>query len=98
MKTRILGINNVVQKLGLCVIHKRWTQLMSVSCYLCYVHLIPSLITEMYQLRDTNSMVEEFMLLANISVAKKIHEAFPNYALLRFVHLNNRNARVQHVT
>lgn len=33
--------------------------------------------------RETNSMVEEFMLLANISVAKKIHEEFSEHALLR---------------
>ena len=32
---------------------------------------------------DTNSLVEEFMLLANISVAKRIHEAFPDCAMLR---------------
>ncbi|KAL8794509.1 MAG: hypothetical protein Q9195_002982 [Heterodermia aff. obscurata] len=31
----------------------------------------------------TNSLVEEFMLLANISVAHKIHSAFPQTALLR---------------
>ncbi|XP_074818025.1 exosome complex exonuclease RRP44 isoform X1 [Natator depressus] len=35
------------------------------------------------ELKETNSMVEEFMLLANISVAKKIHEEFSEYALLR---------------
>lgn len=35
------------------------------------------------QLLDTNSLVEEFMLLANISVARKIYEAFPQTALLR---------------
>ncbi|KAK1342058.1 LOW QUALITY PROTEIN: hypothetical protein QTO34_016811 [Cnephaeus nilssonii] len=35
------------------------------------------------ELRETNSMVEEFMLLANISVAKKIHEEFSEHALLR---------------
>lgn len=35
------------------------------------------------QLRDTNSMVEEFMLLANISVAKKIVNEFPECAVLR---------------
>lgn len=38
---------------------------------------------EMKELRDANSMVEEFMLLANISVARKIHEAYPDSALLR---------------
>lgn len=32
---------------------------------------------------DTNSLVEEFMLLANISVAGKIYETFPQTALLR---------------
>ena len=35
------------------------------------------------ELRETNSLVEEFMLLANISVAKHIHETFPHCALLR---------------
>lgn len=32
---------------------------------------------------DTNSMVEEFMLLANISVATKLLQSFPDLALLR---------------
>ena len=32
---------------------------------------------------DTMSLVEEFMLLANISVAAKIYEAFPQTAMLR---------------
>ncbi|KUI66447.1 Exosome complex exonuclease dis3 [Cytospora mali] len=35
------------------------------------------------QLLDTNSLVEEFMLLANISVAGRIYEAFPQTAILR---------------
>ncbi|KAK2185620.1 hypothetical protein NP493_229g01009 [Ridgeia piscesae] len=35
------------------------------------------------ELRETNSMVEEFMLLANISVAEKILAEFPDCALLR---------------
>ncbi|TKA25725.1 hypothetical protein B0A50_05820 [Salinomyces thailandicus] len=35
------------------------------------------------QLLDTNQLVEEFMLLANISVAAKNYEAFPQVALLR---------------
>lgn len=35
------------------------------------------------ELLDTNSLVEEFMLLANISVARKIYETFPQTALLR---------------
>ena len=35
------------------------------------------------ELLDTNSLVEEFMLLANISVASKIYSAFPQTALLR---------------
>lgn len=32
---------------------------------------------------DTNSMVEEFMLLANISVADHIFKHFPECAVLR---------------
>ncbi|KAM3837255.1 exosome complex exonuclease RRP44 isoform 2-T2 [Vipera latastei] len=35
------------------------------------------------ELKETNSMVEEFMLLANISVAQKINEEFSEHALLR---------------
>ncbi|KAK3176292.1 hypothetical protein OEA41_007615 [Lepraria neglecta] len=35
------------------------------------------------ELLDTNSLVEEFMLLANISVAGKIYESYPQTALLR---------------
>lgn len=35
------------------------------------------------KIRDTNSMVEEFMLLANVSVAEKIYQEFPEYAVLR---------------
>ncbi|KFM79835.1 Exosome complex exonuclease RRP44, partial [Stegodyphus mimosarum] len=38
---------------------------------------------EKKELKETNSMVEEFMLLANISVAKRILEEFPDCALLR---------------
>ena len=38
---------------------------------------------ETKKMMDTNSMVEEFMLLANISVAEKIHAEFPELALLR---------------
>ncbi|KAK9499175.1 hypothetical protein O3M35_003675 [Rhynocoris fuscipes] len=35
------------------------------------------------QLLETNSMVEEFMLLANVSTAEKIYTEFPDCALLR---------------
>ncbi|KAI9802047.1 MAG: hypothetical protein M1825_003103 [Sarcosagium campestre] len=38
---------------------------------------------ETKKMLDTNSLVEEFMLLANISVASKIYEAFPQTAMLR---------------
>ncbi|KAL9708684.1 exosome catalytic subunit dis3 [Leucoagaricus gongylophorus] len=38
---------------------------------------------EQKELRETNSLVEEFMLLANISVAGKIQETFPETAVLR---------------
>ena len=40
---------------------------------------------EQKELRETNSLVEEFMLLANISVARKIEETFPQTAVLRCV-------------
>ena len=44
---------------------------------------------EQKQQRETNSLVEEFMLLANISVAAKIQEAFPATAVLRYaIHLH----------
>ncbi|CCF57444.1 hypothetical protein KAFR_0C04530 [Kazachstania africana CBS 2517] len=38
---------------------------------------------EIKKLLATNSLVEEFMLLANISVARKIYDAFPQTAMLR---------------
>jgi exosome complex exonuclease DIS3/RRP44 len=37
----------------------------------------------MYEIRETNKMVEEFMLLANIVVAEKTLQHFPHCALLR---------------
>lgn len=36
-----------------------------------------------YQYRDSNKLVEEFMLLANIATAHRIHRHFPELALLR---------------
>lgn len=39
---------------------------------------------EMKEMKDTNALVEEFMLLANIYVAKKIYSHFPDSAVLRF--------------
>jgi exosome complex exonuclease DIS3/RRP44 len=38
---------------------------------------------QMYQLKETNALVEEFMLLANITVGKKILRHFPTLAVLR---------------
>lgn len=37
----------------------------------------------MYQIREANQMVEEFMLAANVSVAEKILNHFPSCSLLR---------------
>ncbi|KAF9081868.1 hypothetical protein BGX23_000361 [Mortierella sp. AD031] len=36
-----------------------------------------------YELKESNRLIEEFMLLANMSVAKQIAEFFPDQALLR---------------
>ncbi|KAI7823639.1 hypothetical protein BC939DRAFT_397083 [Gamsiella multidivaricata] len=36
-----------------------------------------------YELKESNRLIEEFMLLANMSVAKQICESFPEQALLR---------------
>ncbi|MCO5559324.1 hypothetical protein L7F22_012921 [Adiantum nelumboides] len=38
---------------------------------------------EQKEMRETNSLVEEFMLLANVAVARRIFEAFPQTAVLR---------------
>lgn len=38
---------------------------------------------EQKEMRETNSLVEEFMLLANVSVAERIYEVFPMTAVLR---------------
>lgn len=40
---------------------------------------------EQKALRETNSLVEEFMLLANCAVAARIQDAFPQTAVLRCV-------------
>jgi exoribonuclease R len=51
---------------------------------------------EQKELRETNSLVEEFMLLANISVARKIQETFPLTSVLRYaptVESEGRNER-----
>lgn len=45
-------------------------------------------ILEMKELIETNALVEEFMLLANISVAKKIISKFPASSLLRYIYLH----------
>ena len=37
----------------------------------------------MYKTFETNSLVEECMLLANVWVAKKIYESYPSCAILR---------------
>jgi len=39
---------------------------------------------EMKELKEVNSMIEEFMLLANIYVARKIFSTFPQCAMLRY--------------
>jgi exosome complex exonuclease DIS3/RRP44 len=41
----------------------------------------------MYQVREANQMVEEFMLAANMSVAERILKEFPSCSLLRYVEL-----------
>lgn len=46
---------------------------------------------EQKELRETNSLVEEFMLLANASVASKIQETFPQTAVLRYVPASDRH-------
>lgn len=40
---------------------------------------------ELKEMKETNALVEEFMLMANISVAKKIYEKFPESSVLRSV-------------
>ena len=48
---------------------------------------------EQKELRETNSLVEEFMLLANISVARKIQETFVQTAVLRYGRLTSGRRR-----
>ncbi|KND02723.1 VacB and RNase II family 3'-5' exoribonuclease [Spizellomyces punctatus DAOM BR117] len=43
--------------------------------------------TGVYEIKDSNKLIEEFMLLANMAVAQKISSRFSNSALLR----NHRN-------
>ena len=35
----------------------------------------------LYKMHGTNSLIEEFMLLANIAVAERVEEKFPESAL-----------------
>ena len=50
----------------------------------CFIVLQVSLAAEeMKELHETNALVEEFMLLANISVAEEIFRKFPESSLLR---------------
>ena len=37
----------------------------------------------MYESKETNSLVEEFMLLANVAVAKQIVKFYPAFSMLR---------------
>lgn len=37
-----------------------------------------------YEIKDAHRMIEEFMLLANMSVAARIKECFPDLAFLRY--------------
>ncbi|KAJ3233189.1 hypothetical protein HDU81_002391 [Chytriomyces hyalinus] len=39
--------------------------------------------TGVYEMKDSNRMIEEFMLMANMAVAKKISDTFPESAMLR---------------
>lgn len=47
----------------------------------CFVNSPPN--SFIYPIKDSNRLIEEFMLLANISVAEKISAVFPSAALLR---------------
>ena len=38
---------------------------------------------QVYEIKDSNRLIEEFMLLANMSVAKKISDHYPEAAMLR---------------
>jgi exoribonuclease R len=38
---------------------------------------------KLFEARDSNRLIEEFMLLANMSVAKKLYDTFPELAVLR---------------
>ena len=37
----------------------------------------------LYELKESNRLIEEFMLLANMRVAEKIYKSFPSIAVLR---------------
>ncbi|RKP12857.1 hypothetical protein BJ684DRAFT_10893 [Piptocephalis cylindrospora] len=53
---------------------------------------------EMKEMKETNALVEEFMLLANISVAEKIFSRFPEASMLRYVvFFSEKDAGYAHV-
>ena len=57
--------------------------------HLFIVHfLIPAYIAQVvflqvYEHKHSNKLIEEFMLLANMAVARKIYTIFPDLAVLR---------------
>ena len=53
--------------------------------------------TGIYQIREANQMIEEFMLAANISVAEKILKHFPLCSLLRYTFVQFLLSHPDHV-
>lgn len=49
-----------------------------------WLFFLLNVFTGMYQIREANQMVEEFMLAANVSVAEQILRQFPLCSLLRY--------------
>lgn len=47
------------------------------------VLLVKGLKVELKELKETNALVEEFMLLANITAAQAIYTRFPESSMLR---------------
>ncbi|KAL5035285.1 hypothetical protein BDEG_23256 [Batrachochytrium dendrobatidis JEL423] len=55
----------------------------SIKLWFSLDHLGNPVESGMYELKDSNRLIEEYMLLANMAVAQKIHEHFPSESLLR---------------
>lgn len=69
---------------GLCPFGKAVTRMYTILIFWGLLANKINVYAGMYQIREANQMVEEFMLAANVSVANQILKHFPLCSLLRY--------------